>query len=169
MYLCIRVIEKIKDKDKGGKDGKRSSSSSLLSSLPIRMQRARLIEDIEGGALSVDSIANKLKQSVERLETESALQAAAASAGDGSGGNGGKRIKLQLQKDNSISRFGGPVSQITMEVNITTEGFSPNRGIYMGVCFYFIYLYIHIYIYIYIYIYICIYIYTYMYMYIYRC
>jgi hypothetical protein len=35
--------------------------------------------------------------------------------------NGGKRIKLQLQKDDSITRFGGPVPQTTMEVSITAD------------------------------------------------
>ena len=78
------VLEKMLDAAEAP-DGSSSSSSSKS------LKRARLLQEVENGALTEDRVEASLNQAVARMEAESALQAMADDAAAG-----GKRVRLFL-------------------------------------------------------------------------
>ena len=82
------VLEKMLDAAEAA--GSSSSSSSSDEGSNKSLKRARLLQDVESGALTEDRVEASLNQAVARMEAESALQAMADDAA------GGKRVRLFL-------------------------------------------------------------------------
>jgi len=81
------VLEKMLD----AAEAPGGSSSSSSSSSSRSLKRARLLQEVESGALTEDRVEASLNQAVARMEAESALQAMADDAAAG-----GKRVRLFL-------------------------------------------------------------------------